>query len=356
MFVFASRGIGVCVQEMLVPLVFYIAAHCLYRLAKIMCKQNPTKRPPRTAKDMTLYMTVAEEYDALYIKRREGGHNPQKIKNLRLWTVVPIYFLYIVYYLTVGGDIVPEVGGGTISNKSSEEGVSNTTPIFGEEVGGGTISNTLLERGPILGLSMSPCLPPDPTTEYCFFRDLWKMPPPTTTPTPTQRSYFIDDMGDLYYTTYEVGHVPPLLVRERDVINALMAHTKDGCICPSVLGINDNTHYLLYKDIYTGMVEWTIMNDIVVERVVGGGDTVVSFNSIHYHPHPNITTRLNEFSEKILYYHHHYNTSEGILPTIVHQIPQEYVKRITVHLYGEDAVCFNQCCSSSSSSAIMPFS
>lgn len=360
------------------PLVFLLLTWLLYELLKRNYKQvagmvGGNHRPPRTTEDVALYLKVVEEYDTLYHRRKYGVRGGTL--HLKVWSVGIVTLAHLVGQFFWGVEIVPpwEVGGGgtiSVPEEGTLDGGTEIVPLpilpsdpiekplaptkmenIGEEGGmdGGTIPIPLFGRGGLLGIGMDPCLSSPPQERYCFYRDLWKVTLPTTyPPNPKERSYYIDEWRDIYYSLQtRDGEV---LVRERDLVGVL-TNLPHQCICPSRLGVDDHSHYFLYKDSHTGNESWVVMNDPVIERKSGKRmskgdlsyheDLTISFSSPVRQPNQETVTRIEEYNNKIIYYEH----GKDVPPHILYQLPKESVGRISLHLHGEDAACFTYCSS-----------
>jgi hypothetical protein len=149
------------------------------------------------------------------------------------------------------------------------------------------------------------------------------------------------------------------LVEERYLIKVLEDMGMGGggrCICPSQLGIRDNTSFLLYHDTQTGNDHWVIMNDPVVTRHSGKkkdtpvGATIVThyeeitvtFDSPAHQLDSHLMGNLLDYNKEIIYY----NPSLSVL----RRIEREYIHRISVHLEGKAVACYVRCESLISSS------
>jgi hypothetical protein len=227
----------------------------------------------------------------------------------------------------------------------------------------------------ITGIETTHCLSNNESV-YCHYTKQWIGP--IDEKIRKRNAYFIDEYEDIYFVKNVVKYQENQIVMGDDVIKEAQLirvltqlREKEGerCICPSFVGIRDNMSFIYYPD----TTEWIIMNEPVLGEKMPNARLVntlikypensifkkytqlstknehydsfsVSFNSPSFQFDSNDVRPLISYNQKIL----RHDTIEMKYTEqkqfILRRLDSEKdMKRITIKLKGEEAMCFIHC-------------
>ena len=302
----------------------------------------------RTEDETREYMKYVNK---MYRRHRQHKHKSQFL--LRGFSIIVIGLPCLFIYSVMESPLQP-----LIDNSPTEVTPEVVVVVVEEPEKEATRPST---RDIISDMGIKPCLSVASGEGICYYETLWSAPreEASTIRQPFVRAYFSDSAGGTYYTLRirEEQHNGDVLESDRLIEEKYLVKVLEGggesCVCPFELGIHDNTSFLLYHDIQTGVKQWVVMNDHVVtrhsnkrqhtlvrDRVVAHYEEItVSFDSPAYQPDTNIMKNLEAYNNEIIYYNHHLS--------VLRRMERESIHRISVHLGSKDAACYMMCSSSS---------
>jgi hypothetical protein len=227
----------------------------------------------------------------------------------------------------------------------------------------------------ITGMTLSDCF--SPAQQYCYYERQWQGPVDRVT---RQPNYFIDEYEDIYFVKWgqkqdqhEHVVVGDNLIKETHLVRTLTRlREKEGerCICPSFLGIYDNMSFIYYHD----TKEWIIMNEPVIGEPTTGARLIntlvkysensafrqflpvmatksehwdsfsVSFNSPSFQFDSNDVKPLASLNHKLLQYDTVEMKRTEQTQFILRRLDREReMRRISIKLKGDEAICFIFC-------------
>lgn len=240
--------------------------------------------------------------------------------------------------------------------------------------------------GLVLGQSLRHCILRGESGEYCYYKEEWQADE-IIQEREEEKLYYVDQFKEIYFSMntvrrqligddedYEIidGHS---VVKEKSLIRTLKRlYENEGerCICPDFLGIRDNISFLYYHE----KSDWIILNNPVLGERLANSQLVntwinypqnsvfrkflhryqykkknehydsftLSFDSPSYQFDSYDVQLLEEYNAKMFHYEtvERHDSQQSIF--ILKRLSREkHIKRLSIKLKGQDAVCFIFC-------------
>jgi hypothetical protein len=245
---------------------------------------------------------------------------------------------------------------------------------------------TMNLTGSVLGQSLRHCTVRGQSGEYCYYKEEWQNGD-ITREREEERFYYVDQFEEIYFRLntvrrqligegedYEIinGHS---IVKEKSLKRTLKRlYEKEGerCICPGFLGIRDNISFLYYHE----KSDWIILNNPVLGERLTNSQLVntwinypqnsvfrkflssdqsqkknehydsftLSFDSPSYQFDSQDVRLLEEYNAKMFHYETVKMGDAQQNVFILRRLSREkHIKRLSIKLKGQDAVCFIFC-------------